>query len=979
MDSRPGRISVEDGLSNPTVSDIVQDERGFLWVATLHGLNRYDGSEVVQFMGGTEKGALPVNGINQLLLARDSLYVATDRGIAVLDKNGLAARVVHLHSKGASDQREGRAQMIVRDALGQFWASTPSSVYRLDSNLAVLEEFLTQANPIASLNRNVYRVIILPTGEMLFRVPSGWRYWSSKSRGLANLEEGEGAKYQFLNGSGVGASGIVGNRFIISARSDSLWVHDIHSGSASAFPLPDRSEWTDLFALRGNEFALRRQEGLSIYALEDHGHGLVMQRRMGGLLRSAVVSQVMRDDEGNYWVATNEGLVKVAGGAYLFHNQVLQGGPEANEGTMGVIDVFAHGPHLFIGTEGNGFFQVDPVSGKQQHHFIGPAPAQVNIVWNFRAAGGDTLWVGTQRGLMFYTLGKHRAGRLPRQHPEVMDSVAITILYEDSRHRVWVGLGRGKGLAMYDGAAGTFRKFPYGPEGYPFPYPLHAGEDARGNLWFISVATGSLVQWENRTERFRVVEVAGLEAAANYAYGSFLLDKERDEVWYGLVPTGLVCYRINDGSSHIYGMVDGLPQGRIHSIVKDGHGRLWLGTSQGISCFDPASGSVANYTRSDGLAASSYTALHYDPVSDRISAGTTGFLTWFTVPEQLTDDRPMRTWLTGVDVNGGPVKLPGNGKLSLGPNEGNITVKFSAINLANGSENRYQYRLNSGEWTDLGKQAVVRFASIDAGTYKLEVRAARKLGQYGDAHSLLDFSVRPRFTSTIWFFLLSLAVVLVLVWSWYRYRLRNIRKLEAMRTQISHDLHDEIGSRLTNINMMSQIIRQAPAGAGLGLGLLGKIQEESEEITRSMREIIWNIDPHNDQLSAALPRLLMFATQLLEAAGMDVRAEVDEAGDAQLGMAARRDLFLIFKEAVNNAAKHSWARKVIIRFRNEHQAMRLEIEDDGAGLPATPAGQGGGLRYMRERAARHGWELTVESRPGTGTRVRLRIPKGKTT
>lgn len=104
------RISVEEGLSNPSVCDIVQDQRGFLWVATLHVLNRFDGSEVVRFMGGSEEGEMPSNGVNNLLLARDSLFVATDRGIAVLDKNGVVARVVHLRSKASGGQREDRVQ-----------------------------------------------------------------------------------------------------------------------------------------------------------------------------------------------------------------------------------------------------------------------------------------------------------------------------------------------------------------------------------------------------------------------------------------------------------------------------------------------------------------------------------------------------------------------------------------------------------------------------------------------------------------------------------------------------------------------------------------------------------------------------------------------------------------------------------------------------------------------------------------------------
>ncbi len=639
-----------------------------------------------------------------------------------------------------------------------------------------------------------------------------------------------------------------------------------------------------------------------------------------------------------------------------------------------MTDIAVHGWHLFIGTGGEGFFQVDTATGEQQHHLIGSAAEGLNIIWRFQSGEGDTLWIGTQRGLLYYTLNAGHSGRLPMAHPAVLDSVAITALLQDSRRRMWIGLGRAQGAALCDTGKRSFRVFPYRTGGYPFLYPLDAAEDPRGNIWFTNVATGTLAHWENDLERFRPVEMPGLKASAHYADGRFLLEGERGEIWYGLVPTGLMRYRITDGSSQLYAWKENLPHGRIYSIVNDRHGRLWLGNSQGISCFDPNSGLVINYTRSDGLAANTYTALHYDPVPNQISAGAPGFLTWFHPPEQLTDDRPMRIFLTGVEVNGTPLRLPDDESLRLGPDEGHITVKFAAINLASGGDNRYQYRLNNGPWEDLAQQPVIRFASIKSGVYLLEVRAARKLGRYGPAHRLLHFSVRPRFTSTLWFYLLSLGVVGLLVWAWYRYRLSTLRKLESVRAQISRDLHDEIGSRLTNINMMSQIIRHAPAAEQHDQGLLGKIQAESEEITRSMREIIWNIDPHNDRLAAAMPRMLTYASQLLEPMNIDLQASIGELDDIQLDMARRRDLLLIFKEAVHNIAKHSGATKVLISAEIRNGMFHLRIADNGKGYLAEAGTNGNGLRYMAWPAAAHQWNLCMQGTPGEGSRVSLKVP-----
>lgn len=968
---QPEYISVEDGLSNPLLTAMAQDRRGFLWAASLQGLNRYDGAQIVRFMADGEKGSLPASGVKCLLPLGDTLLVGTDKGIAIMDRHGHVEHVVELQSKLSKREYANQVQVLARDAHGQFWASTPNSLFRLNNRLEVAEEFVTQRDPIASRLKNLYRTMALPTGEMLFRFHDGWRYWSPNSRGLETLEEGAGAKYKHLPRVGFYSACLASNRYLVSHALNELTVMDLASGRLSTFTLPDPAVPYGIIGSWEGGFALNSHKGIALYTLADRGGDPMLGLTRDGLLPGAVVSQVIKDDEGNYWVASNAGLVKFLGSGHSIHNLVLPSMPGSHAGTKEVIDLFTHGENLWVGTNGDGFYNVDMTTGSVSRHAVGPGPGVYNIVWHFHHVGGDTLWLGTQQGLMYFTTGTQALGRLPMPRPGVVDSVAITTLFEDSRKRIWIGLGRRRGAAVYNPAERSFRVFPYGPGGYPFPFPMAAGEDARGNIWFISDATGDLAMWDDHKEEFKVVQVPGVDGTINVESNGFLLNKEEDEIWYGILPGGLVRYGMADGRSTVYGVQDGLAPGFTSSIVKDTRNRLWMGTSLGISCLDPATGAVINYTRSDGLAASTYTALHYDPASNRISAGAAGVISWFEVPEVLADDRPMRTWLTGVDVNGRPVKLPANGKLSLGPNEGNITVKFSAINMVDGPGNRHQYRLNNGEWINLGKQSTISFASINAGVYRVEVRSARKRGQFGPAQVLLDFTVRPRFTNTIWFYLLSLAVVTLMAWGWYRYRLHGLRRLEAVRSQISRDLHDDIGSRLTNINLISQIIRGGAAAKEELHGLLMKVQEESEEITRSLREIIWSIDPHNDQLASAMPRLLAYASQLLEAKGMEVRATIGELEGTRFDMARRRDISLIFKEAVHNAAKHSAATTVEIGAHVQCGAFHLWISDNGRGFDPHTAALGNGVRNMRSRADLRHWRLHVTSTPGEGARISL--------
>ncbi len=969
------KFTVEDGLSSQEVKDIAQDYRGFLWIATSNGLNRYDGTEVVKYMADGTGQTLPDNGVTCLLPTPSGrLIIGTDQGIAILDLQANTFRTVHLAPKDPQKPFADQVQHLICDHWGQYWASTPSAIYRMDSNLVVQDVFVTQGKPMGSRFMNVLRMIPLPSRMVLFWTSNGTFSWSPGSKGLALVQPGRSGVSNFIYGSSYSSIDEVANKYLIRLQGSEISVYNLTTNELSLFPLPKPMEPVMICNTWGNKFAVSSKEsGGAIYTLDPNGPGLVLEKETPDVKTEYYPPKVLEDDRGNLWLMNElHELFKVPKEKQLFHHVDLFTNGKGDLSTNEIIDLLPCGKSVLVGSYGDGYFKVDPSTGEQQHYSVRSDSFSGAMVWHFRLFGNDTLWIATQQGIVCHFISHHRWGRLPMAHPALLDSVAITTLFTDSRGWVWMGLGKGNGVAIYDPGRRTFRLFPFDTGEYPYRYPVGAGEDAEGNMWFISDVTGDLVQWKPSTGRFRQVLVPGVNGAIHYETGGFFLDKQLDEIWYGVQPVGLVQYRIRQGTSRVYNTKNGLTTGMIHGITMDGSRRLWLGTDQGISRFDPATESAINYTRSDGLPGNRYTSrLVYDTTLDRIYAGSPGALTWFTPPVKLVNDGPMPIYMTDLTVNGHSEKYRPGDVLELGPDQNNLYVKFSAINLSNGNMNRYQYQVNESGWTDLGKQSEIRLASLHPGTYTLQVRAAHKQGAYEPSVTLLHASIQPHFTDTLYFYLICLAGAVSLIFGWYRYRLAQLRRMGAMRARISRDLHDEIGSRLTNINMMSQIIRQDPAHAQDGM-LLGKIQEESEEISRSMREIIWGIDPENDHLDAALPRMLSFASQLLEAKNIEVKAEIDDLHELKLDMAMRRDLFLIFKEAVHNVVKHAGATKAVIRVSGHSGQMLLQVEDDGRGIVLQPNGHTGGLRYMHQRAESHGWTLQVND-AGPGTRVSLHI------
>lgn len=194
--------------------------------------------------------------------------------------------------------------------------------------------------------------------------------------------------------------------------------------------------------------------------------------------------------------------------------------------------------------------------------------------------------------------------------------------------------------------------------------------------------------------------------------------------------------------------------------------------------------------------------------------------------------------------------------------------------------------------------------------------------------------------------------------------------MERVRSNISRDLHDEIGANLTNISYLSLLAQKNVNEPVQVSGLLNRIYDDSRTVSESMREIVWSINPDNDTLEKALPRMLHYATEMLEAKGIHVQATLpDKVENIQLSMEQRRDLYLIFKEAINNLAKHSLASNAKIHFSYSDGIISMRIEDNGKGFGITGFSESNGIKNMQERARRHSWGIDISSKPSSGTSI----------
>jgi signal transduction histidine kinase len=227
-----------------------------------------------------------------------------------------------------------------------------------------------------------------------------------------------------------------------------------------------------------------------------------------------------------------------------------------------------------------------------------------------------------------------------------------------------------------------------------------------------------------------------------------------------------------------------------------------------------------------------------------------------------------------------------------------------------------------------------------------------------------------------WFVTLAALALVFAAYALYRYRVTRLLEVANMRTRIATDLHDDIGANLTKIAILSEVARQQLHEVdGLPDGPLSKIARISRESVASMSDIVWAINPERDSLLDLVRRMRLHAEEIFMSReiGLDFHAPGVEQ-NLKLGVDVRRNLFLIFKEAVNNAARHSHCSQVEIELRIEGSWLSLEVADNGVGYDISIESRGQGLMSMQRRTQSLGGELEISSSANQGTTLRLRIP-----
>jgi signal transduction histidine kinase len=306
------------------------------------------------------------------------------------------------------------------------------------------------------------------------------------------------------------------------------------------------------------------------------------------------------------------------------------------------------------------------------------------------------------------------------------------------------------------------------------------------------------------------------------------------------------------------------------------------------------------------------------------------------------------------------------------PGQDEIRFDFVGLSFVPGNVLRYEYRLGEAEWSRPMEERVVHYAGLTPGTYRFAVRAVRSDGIASPEPATVEFEVYPRVWRRAWFQGLLLAIVAAVTGLAHGIRVKRLLAIERVRTRIATDLHDDVGSTLSQIAILSDVAQRRLTGHSASTDTLERIGVLSRQLTDAIGDIVWAVQPRNDLLSDLEHRMRRFASEVLSGRNIAIHWPAEEQDhDLALDAEHRRQVYLIFKEAINNVLRHSGATEVRIGLRVARGRLDLKVADNGCGIGSIKAGNG--LASMGLRAQRFGGELEVRSGPGEGTTIRLTV------
>ena len=988
-------IDINDGLSQNSVIDIVEDPSGFIWFATQDGLNRYDGMNFLIFHIPFDDITTPDNAqLGKLLVNQNKIWMIKRGGkIMTLDLYTHKLESVNFFKNG--NERLPPASFIHIDKKNQFWIGTlESGIYHFDTqeNFIKFSEDSPHSTKIISnkvrsifedSENNIWVLTHFGLTRLSSQIPED--YLSSinsnviteapdKSLWLGTLGSGIFIKKhgsdKFLPFNGYGIQKISSSLVVETIHADSednIWVGTYGDGLYIINTCDEKI--THLLPDRQDPMALTFQDILSIK--EDHKKGI--------------------------WIGTDGGGVSYYNRQFNNFKTIALHKVDANISIEQIRAIVTDKQdNIWWGTSGQGLTCYDPHTGIFETFHLKPFKDGVSnydrIVSLAIDREGD-LWIGTQgNGLIVMNrktkqIKKWFTTEAKKENERIPDNTIWSML-EGEKGSMWAAT-RKAGLLLIDKEKGIVKN-------YIVPVTKEGEAEGINIQSLIQIDSSTLVMGvERRAVQFLDIPTGRFSSLKNSLSNKMAREEtyikslyfRNNWLWIGTAGKGIITTNLITGKTLSLNEQNWLPNDMVYSILPDNQGNLWMSSNKGVFrlTYKPGNTSIKveqvyPFTVADGLQSNEFNtgAFHRSEDGKLYFGGVRG-LTYFNPHELNFKPEDLSVVLTGAMIDNkrmsGDTVITYKDGLKLPYLQNSLSFDFTVLDFVSPENLQFQYQLEGYDkgWIDAGNRNYTAYTNLPPDDYIFKVKVSDKISAEAPYTSFF-ISIDAPFWQSWWFIYLTISVIMAIIYGLHRYRIYQLIQVQKVKDLISADLHDDLGSRLTNIQFLTALSKnKIDTGSREALYLDG-IGQEVEASAKALDEIVWNIKMKDESLEQVLAKMRKYAGEVLE---NNYKYQVNIQGDftkKRMTMQKRRELFLVFKELLNNIRKHAEATKVRVMIKIEKGMFFLAVEDDGCGFDLKNDSQRNGLQNIKQRVKKWKGHIKLKSKKNKGTRVSLQIP-----
>lgn len=982
---------VENGLPGQRVGAVQQDYRGFIWMLTAGGLCRFDGFNFDRLLHqANDSTSPPCDYITDLIRLPDNRMLATTtQGLYVFDPVTFRGQRIRIPSQ----LREWTIlENITKNCklvphLKKIAVRSETSWIYYDYNLTnpITIRFPYPSNDLSQEMRFTNDPGLMDSSGNILTTTNYSDdlylvdYEKRKMQKLANYSNhpyGQLTHYKWFDAMCMDS---LQNLWFHCGGIDTLFCLPPY-GRVIAYYLPkplNAVQWYGQISLP--------QHDKMMWQYEYNGKAYLYELPYAEMLEnpgipvyiksntdiSAYNYSLFTDKSRNTWIAHRNGLELVQANYKMIERIDLPSVDLSEDEAHWVYDLYAIAPDsMLIAANHAGLFLYSCSKNKivqlKDKSWSAPASYPYLITHLIPLQGGRLLIRGKEDWELFH-LNFFQLFSPRTRYEKLLVQHSSHCVFQDTKRNVWVGTDSGMLRFNRNSSSDTLFK---NTELFDWAHVDCIDEDEQGKVWFANRLRADLYCYDHTGDL--ITRVAMPEAS--FSYISQLVCAPNNMIYLADV-NGLGSFNLSTKKLQRYQMLDGFPTREIFAL-RYIHPFLIATTSNGCYFLNTTSNAGFVLNSLDGIRKNVTTwANLYDRKSNHVYLGGNACVYKIDLSLLIQSLPQPLVYIEQVRIENRLIQMSQR-KLVLNPEENTISFRAKAVDFYSGPHRKFMYRIaedgDTSAWLKHSGEEFL-FNNLSSGHYFILLRSVDETGQWSQNIATLNFQIMAPWYARWWFVVLLVILPFGVLLALYQYKMIQYKKILTIRNQLSRDLHDDLGSTLSSINILSKQNIKAESDYK---EVLRKIHERTTRLLISMKDIIWNIHPEHDQLEDILNHIRSYASEIMDAKGIEYIIDFPMvSGIRKVDFIVKHALVLITKEAVNNLVKYSRCNNARIEISIEgNQTLHGRISDDGIGFEQDKLDHIGGIHNIKQRAKEGGGYAALNSQPGKGTCIEFRLP-----